>query len=368
MVLKWYTLKTFLSFYLVSVGGFIGIFLIGDFFERVDEFISKNTPIADILLYYVYKVPFVLFYMAPQSVLLATVLAISSLSKTNEIIAMKACGVSITRITLPLIVVSLLIAILVIANSEFISPTTSQRMNHIFYVEVRKGTSFKGIETSKIWYKSKTGAIWNIEDYNPNNKTLDTISIYLTTNNNQGITQRIDAKKAAWVNNQWEFMDGTVRTFGPEGLEKTDFFEKKSFLLPEIPANFITYRRRPEEMSLKYMYEEIEKQQQEGKDVTQKWLDLHYRLSYPFIGVVLVLIGIPLSLRSSRQGGLLFSVAVNLAIGVSFSFFYAMCVSMGRGGTFDPVFATWGPIVLFTAIGFYLLLTIDSEKPLPFFE
>ncbi len=368
MVLKWYTLKTFLSFYLVSVGGFVGLFLIGDFFERVDEFISKNTPLVDILLYYVYKVPFVLFYMAPQSVLLATVLAISSLSKTNEIIAMKACGVSITRITLPLIGVSLIIALLVIANSEFISPTTSQRMNHIFYVEVRKGTSFKNIESSKIWYKSKTGAIWNIEDYNPNNLTLDTISIYMTTNNNQGITQRIDAKKAAWVNEQWEFMDGTVRTFGPDGLTKTDFFEKKSFILPEIPANFITYRRRPEEMSLRYMYEEIEKQQLEGKDVTQKWLDLHYRLSYPFIGVVLVLIGIPLSLRSSRQGGLLFSVAVNLAIGVSFSFFYAMCVSMGRGGTFDPVFATWGPIVLFTAIGFYLLLTIDSEKPLPFFE
>ena len=111
MVLKWYTLKTFLSFYLVSVGGFVGLFLIGDFFERVDEFISKNTPLADILLYYVYKVPFVLFYMAPQSVLLATVLAISSLSKTNEIIAMKACGVSITRITLPLIGVSLIIAL-----------------------------------------------------------------------------------------------------------------------------------------------------------------------------------------------------------------------------------------------------------------
>ena len=368
MVLKWYVLKTFLSFYVVSAGGFVGLFLLGDFFDRVDEFLSRDTSLTTLLLYYIYKIPFILFFMAPQSILLATVLAISSLSKTNEIIAMKACGVSITRITFPVIGASLVIALLVIANGEFISPVTSQRMNHIYYVEVRKGTSFKGIETSKIWYKSKTGAIWNIENYDPKKLTLDTISIFLTTSNQQEIAKRIDAKKAVWVNQQWEFMDGTIRTFGPDGLEKTDLFEKKTFILPEIPSDFITFRRRPEEMSLKCMYEEIQKQQLEGKDVTQKWLDLNYRLSYPFIGVVLALIGIPLSLRSSRQGGLLFSVAVNLAIGVAFSFFYAMCVSLGRGGTFDPVFATWGPIALFTAIGFYLLLTIDSEKPLPFSE
>ncbi|VAX27648.1 hypothetical protein MNBD_NITROSPINAE05-1026 [hydrothermal vent metagenome] len=368
MILKRYTLKTFLSFYLMSTGGFVGIFLLGDFFDRVDDFLTRDAPLTSLFLYYIYKVPFVLFYMAPQSVLLATVLAISSLAKTNEIIAMKACGVSITRITLPIIGASLAVALLVIVNSEFISPTASQRMNHIFYVEVRKGTSFKDIETSNVWYKSKTGAIWNVGNYNPDNLTLETISIYLTTSNNQRITRRIDAEKAVWVDQHWEFMNGTVRNFGLDGLEKTDFFEQQSFAFPEVPSDFITIRRRPEEMSLRYMYDEIIEQQSEGKDVTEKWLDLNYRLSYPFIGVVLALIGIPLSLRSSRQGGLLFSVAVNLAIGISFSFFYAMCISMGRGGTFSPVFATWGPIALFTSIGFYLLLTVDSEKPLPFFE
>jgi lipopolysaccharide export system permease protein len=368
MILRRYTLKTFLSFYLFSAGGFVGLFLLGDFFDRVDNFLSRGTPITSLFLYYIYKIPFILFYMAPQSVLLATVLAISSLSKTNEIIAMKACGISITRITLPIIGASLVVALLVIANSEFISPTTSQRMNHIYYVEVRKGTNLKNIETNNVWHKSKTGAIWNVGNYDPDLLTLESISIFLTTNNHQGIEQRIDAKKAVWVNQQWEFMDGTIRTFGLDGLDKTDFFEKKIFVFPEIPSDFITIKRRPEEMSLRYMYAEILEHQSKGKDVTEKWLDLNYRLSYPFIGVVLALIGIPLSLRSSRQGGLLFSVAINLGIGVAFSFFYAMCVSMGRGGTFDPVFATWGPIVLFTAIGFYLLLTIDSEKPLPFSE
>lgn len=367
MVLKRYVLKAFLSFYLMSASGFVGIFLIGDFFERIDEFISRDAPLATILLYYLYKIPFILFYMGPQSILLATVLAIASLAKTNEIIAMKACGISITRITLPIIGASLILSLLIIANSEYIAPTTNQRMNHIYYVQLRGGTGFKGIETKKIWYKSQTGAIWNIENYDPNTLTLNKISIFLT-NNNQGIAKRIDAKKAVWVNQQWEFMEGRTRTFNPAGLENTEVFDSLTLVVPEVPSDFITYSRRQEEMSLKNMYEEILEQQSEGKDVTRKWLNFNFRLSYPMIGVVLAIIGIPLSLRSSRQGGLLFSVAVNLAIGLSFSFFYAMCVSMGRGGTFDPIFATWGPIALFSAIGFYLLLTMDSEKPLPFSE
>ncbi|GJL79712.1 MAG: LPS export ABC transporter permease LptG [Nitrospinaceae bacterium] len=368
MVLKRYVLKTFLTFYLLAACAFVGIFLIGDFFERVDEFISRGAPLKDMLLYYFYKVPFIVFYMAPQAVLLATVMAISSLAKTNEITAMKACGVSVTRITLPIIGTSLIIALLVLASSEFIAPEASRRMNQIFYVKVRGGqTSMVHIEKDKIWYRSTNGSIWNVGSYDSANATLSKVSIFLT-NENQFITKRIDSEKAVWVDRQWEFRDGSIRSFGPKGLKTTDFFDTKTFNVPEVPSDFIIIKRRQEEMSIKGMYEEIKDYQSVGKDVVGKWVDLNYRLSYPFIAVVLSILGIPLSLRSSRHGGLLFSVSINLAGGVAFSFLYAMCLSLGRGGTFDPVLATWGPIALFTCMGFYLLLTIDSEKSLPFLK
>ena len=73
----------------------------------------------------------------------------------------------------------------------------------------------------------------------------------------------------------------------------------------------------------------------------------------------------PLSIRSSRHGGLLFCVSVNIAMGFAFSFLYAMGISLGKGGTFDPILAAWGPNLLFTVLGFYLLLTMDSEKVFP---
>ncbi len=132
MILKKYVLFLFLRVYLLTATGLIGIFLIVDFFERVDEFMAKNAPLIDLASYYVYKIPFVTNYMAPQAVLLATVITLASLAKQNEFTAMKACGISVTGITFPIIGASVLIALLVLVCSEFVSPITNQKMNYIF--------------------------------------------------------------------------------------------------------------------------------------------------------------------------------------------------------------------------------------------
>ena len=81
--------------------------------------------------------------------------------------------------------------------------------------------------------------------------------------------------------------------------------------------------------------------------------------------MVLALIGIPLSIRSSRKGGLLFCVWISLVTGFVFTFFYALGISLGYKGVLSPFMAAWGPNLLFIFIGFYLLLTIDSDTLLP---
>ena len=112
-LLKRYVLGRFVYSYLLSAAGLIGIFLVVDFFERVDEFVSRGLPYSDLVFYYIYKVPNIAFYMAPQAVMLATVITLATLARDNEIVAMKACGISITGITLPILGSSLVIALLI---------------------------------------------------------------------------------------------------------------------------------------------------------------------------------------------------------------------------------------------------------------
>jgi lipopolysaccharide export system permease protein len=364
-MLKLYVLKSFVKNYLLVVGSLVLIYLVVDFFERVDEFISHGAPMIELFLYYVYKVPFIFFFMAPQSVLLATVITLASLARNNEIVAMKACGISILGITWPIVGMSVLISFIVLLCNEYIAPITNKKMNHIFYVKVRGKKLYGQVQQDKIWMKSANGSIWNIEHYDPTQAMMSNVSL-LMMDDFHFVQQRIDAEQVIWVKDRWEFMDVYVRKFSKEGLETTEFFDQSTFPVTAVPKDFEKVQKRPEEVSLREMIVSMKKHSQEGKDIDKEMMDFHHKVSYPFISIVLALLAIPLSLRSSRHGGVMFCIAVSMAIGFLFSFLYAVGISLGHGGTFDPVLAGWGAITLFTAIGFYLILTLDSERILPF--
>ncbi len=363
-MLKRYVLIQFVKIYLLTASGLIGVFLIVDFFERIDEFLVKDAPMIDLISYFIFKIPFIAFYMAPQAVLLATVITLASLSQNNELTAMKACGISITGITFPIIGASLVVTLLILASSEFLSPITNQKMNYIFIKKIRTEPSYGKVPTENLWFKSINGDIWNVNHFDPYNLTLQGIKI-LKQGKDNSIIQRIDAGTAVWSINKWELKDGYIRKFNKGGIKTMEYFENKFLNTPVTPKNLSKASARPEEMRLSELYQQIQIQNLEGKDTSIKWIELHRNISYPFISVVMALLAIPLSIRSSRHGGLLFCVGINIAMGFVFSFIYAMGISLGKGGTFDPILAAWGPNLLFTVLGFYLLLTMDSEKAFP---
>ena len=366
-----YVLRRFISCYILSAAGLIGIFLIVDFFERVDEFLRRDVPYSDLISYFVYKIPSIASYMAPQAVLLATVITLAVLARDNEIIAMKASGIGIVGITLPILGASLMIALLVLANSEYLSPIATKKMNYIFKVKVQGNQPYgdtyilEAFSAKQLWFIAKDTAVWNIGQFDPKEMRIRDAKIFYRFDNGS-IQKRIDVKEVVWSGAHWEFFDGLQRTFEQEGHSSTEYFEKKIFPVLETPddilKNMISYS---DEISLRELYKEIKEMTLEGKDTLKHRVDFHQKISYPFISIVLALLAIPLSLRSSRHGGVLFCIGINLSVGFLFSFLYAMGVSLGNGGFFSPIFAAWGPLLLFASFGFYLLLTLDSEYVIP---
>lgn len=364
-ILKRYILGQFIKTYALTVGGLVGMFVIIDGFERLDEFVTKNGTVLDFLTYYLMKIPFILSYMAPQSVLLATVITLATFSRNNEFTAMKACGIGVTGLTLPIIAFSMVLALGLVVCNETITPVASQKMNYIFNIKVRQGKDVSQLARDRLWIRSANGSIWNINSYDPARSLMKGVSLYYLDPTQPDLRRRIDSETALWNGEQWEFFNGYTRSFNSAGGNTTEHFDKKIFPVLEIPEDFKKLQKRPEEMSARYMYEAIQKLETEGLDSTRAWINLNQKLSYPFISVVLALIGIPLSIRSSRKGGLLFCVWMSLVTGFIFSFVYAVGISLGFKGVFPPVLAAWGPCALFICIGFYMLLTMDSDKLLP---
>ena len=366
-----YVLKRFIYCYALSATGLIGIFLVVDFFERVDEFIRRDVPYSDLILYFIYKIPGIAFYMAPQAVLLATVITLAVLARDNEIIAMKAGGIGIVGITLPILGAAVVVALLVLASNEYLAPIATKKMNYIFKVKVQGqqtyGDTYVGEDpfAKQLWFVAKDKAIWNIRQFDPEEGRISDARIFYRFDNGL-IRKRIDVKEVVWNGTHWEFVDGFLRTFDQEGNGTTEYFEKKIIPVLETPDDFVrNIIIHSDEMSLRELYKEIQEMTLEGKDTLKHRVEFHQKISYPFISIVLALLAIPLSLRSSRHGGVLFCVGINLAMGFVFSFLYAMGVSLGFGGFFSPLFAAWGPFILFSSLGFYLLFTLDSEYIIP---
>lgn len=370
-LLKRYVLRKFVYYYLLSAIGLIGLFLVVDFFERVDEFVRRDMPYSDLIYYYVYKIPAIAFYMAPQAILLATVITLATLAQNNEITAMKACGIGVTGITFPIIGSALVVALLLLASNEYLTPITNKKMNYIFMVKVQKNPTYGetdilkiDVQTEKIWFVAGDGAIWNIGQLNLSEGWMHKVSIFYKFDG-RSIQKRIDVRDVVWNGKHWEFLDGFIRTFGSEGLDSTVYFKRKVFPIMETPNDFEKIKIRSEELSLSKMYKKIQELAAEGKDTLKNRVELHQKISYPFVSLVLALLAIPLSLRSSRHGGVLFCVGINLAMGFVFSFLYAMGISLGFGGVFSPVLAAWGPFLFFSSLGFYLIFTLDSEEVIP---
>ena len=366
-----YVLKRFIYCYVLSATGLIGIFLVVDFFERVDEFIRRDMPYSDLISYFICKIPSIAFYMAPQAVLLATVITLAVLARDNEIIAMKAGGIGIVGITLPILGAALVVALLVLASNEYLAPIATKKMNYIFKVKVQGqqtyGDTYVGEDpfTKQLWFVAKDKAIWNIRQFDPEEGRISDARIFYRFDNGL-IRKRIDVKEVVWNGTHWEFIDGFLRTFDQEGSGTTEYFEKRVIPVLETPDDFVrNIIIHSDEMSLRELYKEIQEMTLEGKDTLKHRVEFHQKISYPFISIVLALLAIPLSLRSSRHGGVLFCVGINLAMGFVFSFLYAMGVSLGFGGFFSPLFAAWGPFLLFSSLGFYLLFTLDSEYIIP---
>ena len=80
--------------------------------------------------------------MAPQAVLLATVITLAVLARDNEITAMKAAGIGIVGVTLPIVGASFVIALLVLASNEYVVPITTKKANHIFKIKVQGNPAY----------------------------------------------------------------------------------------------------------------------------------------------------------------------------------------------------------------------------------
>lgn len=337
---------------------FIALYLIVDFFERIRMFLSNHATVLQMASYFLYSIPVIISYILPAAILLATLLTYSSLSKFSEITAMKANGISLYRLTLPALVVAAIVSVFLFFFAEMVTPAAIQKTKDIVKIEVQKQKTRGVFKQDEIWYRGHN-AIYNFKMFDIEKNILRGITIN-NLNPDFTLKMRIDAERAEWKNNQWVFFNLLVTTFNQNNAPSLEWSKEKVIHIPEQPNDFKIIQKDAEMMGYFELRRYVNKIRKEGYDVSSYLVDLQGKIAFPFVCLILVIIGMSFSLRSERSGGVMQSLGIGIFIGFSYWIVHAFCMSLGRSGILPPYLAAWASNILFGGIAAYLFYRVKT--------
>jgi lipopolysaccharide export system permease protein len=337
----------------LCLGAFLAMYLIIDFFERIDNFLEAHLSLSTAGLYFLLKLPLILQQGIPVSVLMGTLITLGLLVRNNELMALKAGGLSPISYITPIVTVALVLSLADLALAEYLVPFTSSRANLIWNVQVNHRSLESGFSQERIWYKSGR-VLYNIRVLHPRRQLLEGVTIYFFDKDFR-LTKRLDARRAEWDGKDWTFVDGIVLTRHPDGTFVMDQFKELPLRLAERPQDFQHLQKAPEEMTLAELHRYVEKIQSEGYDATRYRVDFNAKIAFPFTPLIMSLMGIGVALYQGRRGGIALGVAASIALASVYLLVFQFVLSVGYAGTLQPFVAAWIPNVFFGLAGLLLL-------------
>ena len=359
-ILSRYIAREFLKLLSFCTGAFFLIFFVVDLLERINGIIVNKAPVHLILEYFLYMIPFLLSEILPYATLVAAMITLGVLARNSEIIAMKAHGVSTYRIMLPLLILAASVTAFIFLNNETIAPYANHKARYVWQVKIKQEEYRTFFKLNKIWYRGEN-IIYNIRLLEPEKDLLKGVTIY-HFDEAFNLRQRTDAREAQWNGDGWTFYHVAMRAFLPGGEVLTEIYDERDIPVSERPEDFKKGVKKPEEMTYRELKEYVAELASEGYDPTRYVVYLHHKVAFPFLTLIMVLMGGPLALAAGhgRGGGIAQGVGLSIVIGFVYWVAFAISVAMGHSGTFPPFIAAWAPNVFFALIGVFLLESIHQ--------
>jgi len=354
-ILNRYLLAAFLRLFALALSAFVGIYLLIDFFEKVDDFIEHQAPFTLYLTYFASKTPLIICQIVPLAVLMAVFMTLGGFSRTSELTAMRAGGVSLGRITLPLLSLCFALSLLVLAANEYLVPLSVRESNRIIHGELT-GRPQQAAKLDRLWFREQ-GTIVNIRLALPEQDALQGVTLYTLDSNAQMIT-RTDGERAIFSGQGWTMTGVTVHHFDPGSGEVTQVEHPDSLPLAidKTPADFRTTTESNEEIGISQLRSLARRVQAEGYDPTRYLVDLHARTATPFASFIMAFLGIPFALQRGRGSNLALGIAISVAIGITYHIMQGILIALGYSGVLPPMVAAWAPNLLFGLIGVWMML------------
>ncbi|MFQ5736100.1 MAG: LPS export ABC transporter permease LptG [Thermodesulfobacteriota bacterium] len=350
-LLERYIVTEFLKLLALAVVSFVLVFILFDLFENMDNLMKFNVPVLASVVFFLYKVPFIIGQISPVSVLVAVLISLGILAKHNEITAVKAGGVRVLRVIVPLLLIGAVISVAVMLMNEYVTPTALKKVDGF-----RKqwfGVQESSFGKEGMWVKSGAGII-NIRRMDVDKNRLNGVTVYVIEKPFR-LKERVSSRTVKWRDGRWVADMADIWSFASEAeavkrLERGYVIEG---LAP--PEDLLSMESLQKNMGFFKLRQYIKNLEAEGYESTRYRIDLYGKVAFPFVNFIMVLVGIPFALKTGRHSGIATGVGLSVVIAFSYWIVFALTRSLGQSGAVPPLVASAFPDVLFLAIGTLML-------------
>jgi LPS export ABC transporter permease LptG/LPS export ABC transporter permease LptF len=346
------------KFVMVAVA-FWALFVLVNFSDLIDDIQQNRVKGKVVLHYYAFQAPFIVHLITPVAVLMAVLITYGVMARRNELTAMKAGGLSVYRASLPALGLGLATALAMFGMSEFVLPPMNKVADRDF--NVIKGRPPQSTDLlQKRWILGPDGRMYHYDYFEPRPEgaVLYGLSVYDADPEKWDLRDLLYSSRANWNGVGYDIERGWRRTFGEQQTAFRTFTAARTREI-EPPSYFGQEERKADTLRFAELRAHIAALETLGLDVIPLRVQLHRKVSFPVVAVVMTLIGIPFAFVVARKGAL-YGIAASIVIAIVYWACIAIFDALGNHAALPPVLAAWAPNLMFGAAGLYMMLTLET--------
>lgn len=343
-ILDRYMLRELASAWLVGIAVFVGFLMVGEVLRKSIELLFElHAPPSEVLRWTLLALPYLIAWSIPISTLFSVVMTIGRMSHDLEITALLAAGISFQRLIVPIFGLALAISLLSFWLNAFVVPPTYGAADALLWQYRERGGATTGLFI--VDPPKAPRLILNANQFDPSKGEISDLWLLETTN--EGERVYIEAKRARWVGNRWEFYDGFVQIITPEKpmvREQFKHLSRPTALRPPVELSADKKRFSPNRLTLTSLSAEINRMKQWNVPqsvIAEYVVEWHNRFAMSLSCLVLALLGAPFALRLRRGGGI--AVGVSVVLFLLYYLVWNIGCQLGETGKVPPLIGSHLP-------------------------
>ena len=357
-----YVLSNFLFYFGVILATLISMFLVFNFFELTGDMIRNHISLRTMFTYLFFLTPLYIYSLSPICVLIAVLANLGVLSKQNEVTAFRACGVSLFRLAMPILLVSVLFSGGLFAFDYYYLPAANRRQDKL-RDQIKNRPTQTYYRADRKWTLGNGFRMYYYAYFDPTKKEMADANVYEIQPGTFQVVKQIRANRAHWndFSHTWVFEDGWSSDIRNNVQSRGDFQAKTFPELVEPPEYFLQEFHLYTQMNFRKLDQYIQDLRKSGYgyDTVEFEIQLYRKFALPLFALIMAMTGIPFGFLVGNRGALT-GIGVAIAIALSYLLTSKLFEKVGEINELTPAIAAWGPDVIFALAGMYFLLRMKS--------